>query len=308
MNPPAKFDYPMEFDARPMGQPELAAHPAQRVFPGVESHLNVQFAAPLGFRPLYLDLHLPDNATGTPLATAVYAHGGGFLGGAKAMGPWRFLLDAGYAVASIDYRLSGEAIFPGPVHDFAAAVRFLRAHADDYGLDDRRLFGFGSSAGAYLAVAAALGADQPALTGRLGPHPDVSAELAAVVDHYAPIDFLTLDEDAGPDNVELADSPGSSADRFLGFMPSARPDEASVADLTRYVTATAPPFFIAHGTTDHRVGIGQSRRLRDALRAGGVAVEFHAVDGADHGGPQFDESAIQQATLEFLSHALGARA
>lgn len=292
-----------DFDARPMAHRELSPRSAISVFGGVDSYLDLQYAAPLGFRPLYVDLHVPQSPRSTPTPCAVYAHGGGFLGGIKAMGPWRFLLDAGYAVASIDYRLTGEARFPDPVHDFAAAVRYLRAHAQRYGLDADRLFGFGSSAGAYLAAAAALGC-RAANGAAVGPHPEVSDRLAAIVDHYGPTDFLTLDADAHPDTVEYAGTAGSSADRFLGFIPSTQPDRAAMADLTRYVTAAAPPFLLAHGDIDRRVGLGQSQRLYRALTARGVTAELLVVTGADHGDPRFDESAVHDATLDFLHTVL----
>jgi acetyl esterase/lipase len=218
------------------------------------------------------------------------------------MGPWAFLLAAGYAVASVDYRLSGECQFPGPVHDVAAAVRWVRAHAEEYGLDPGRVAGFGSSAGAYLVNAVALaGDDHPSLTGGLGPTPGLSSRLVAVIDHYAPADFLTFDDDAGEDIVEPANAPGTSAARFLGFVPHDRPADAERANLCRYVTPGSPPFLIAHGDSDHRVGIGQSRRLHAALTDAGTRAELIVVPGADHGSAEFDQQFVHERTLAFLA-------
>lgn len=293
---------PADLDMRAMIRPELAGRHGATYFDGAVSHLEVPYATPPGFRPLVLDLHVPQPRDGTAVPVVVYAHGGGFFGGTRAMGPWAFLLAAGYAVASVDYRLSGECRFPGPVHDVAAAVRWARARAGEYGLDPGRVVGFGSSAGAYLLNAVALAGDNdPGLTGSLGPTPDLSCRLTAVIDHYSPADFLTFDDDAREDSMEPANAPGTSAARFLGFVPADRPAEAERANLCRYATAASPPFLIAHGDADRRVGIGQSRRLHAALTRAGARAELVIVPDADHGSPEFDQQPLHDRTLAFLA-------
>ncbi|MGC9542172.1 alpha/beta hydrolase fold domain-containing protein [Streptomyces sp. UG1] len=275
-------------------------------FEGVRSYLDVPYAVSPGFRPLVLDLHLPDDGRSVARPVVVYAHGGGFFTGTKAMGPWRFLLDAGYAVASVAYRLSGECRFPGPVHDVAAAVRWVRANAGTYGLDADRVVGFGSSAGGYLVGAVGLGADDAWLVGRLGPHAETSCALAAVIDHCAPNDYLRLDDDAPDDVIEVSNAPGSSAARFLGFAPLDRPGETDRARLPRYARPDSPPFLIAHGDADRRVGIAQSRRLHRALREQGAQADLVVLPGAGHVDPAFDAAPLHEATLDFLSRALAA--
>jgi acetyl esterase/lipase len=301
VNPARPLPLPADFDLSALIRPELAGRKTLDLFSGSVSHLGLAYAAPPGFRPLALDLHIPQSPDGAAVPVVIYAHGGGFLGGSRAMGPWAFLLAAGYAVASVDYRLSGECQFPGPVHDVAAAVRWVGAHAGEYGLDPDRVAGFGSSAGGYLVNAVALAGDNhPSLTGTLGPTPDLSCRLTAVIDHYAPSDFLTFDDD-GEDVVEPANAPATSAARFLGFVPSDRPAEAQLANLCRYATAASPPFLIAHGDADHRVGIGQSRRLLAALTRAGARAELIVVPGADHGSAEFDQQPLHDKTLAFLA-------
>jgi acetyl esterase/lipase len=295
---------PSDVDIRTISRPELAEIEPVTVFPGVISHLDVQYAGPLGFRPLTLDLHLPRRETGAPLPVAVYAHPGGFLLGTRRFGPWRFLLDAGIAVASVSYRLSGEAVFPAPVHDVAAAIRWVRHNAGAYGLDPGLVIGFGSSAGAYLVSAVALMGDDPELVGALGPVPGVSCRVAAVVEHYAPTDILRMDDDAPDDVVELMVAPGSTMAKFLGFSPADEPERTDRARLTRYAKATAPPFLIVHGDDDHRVGIEQSRRLHRALNDAGAHAELLVLPGADHGSPNFDQPDVHEATLAFLKTRL----
>ena len=303
----ATLALPDDLDMSPFGLPELSPLPPLALFPGVRSHLDRQFAGPPGYRPLLLDLHVPESADDGPVPVAVYGHGGGFLAGSRRAGPWRFLLDAGIAVASFSYRFSGEAPFPAALHDAAAAVRWVRTHADGYGLDGDRVVGFGSSAGAHLVSAVGLLADHDddGLLGRLGPTPDVSCRLAAVVDHYAPTDWLALDDDAPDDVVEVMDTPGSTMARVLGHVPSARSGDTELARLSRHVHPAAPPFLIVHGDRDRRVGPEQSRRLHRAVVAAGVSAELLLLPGADHGGPAFDQPQLHEATLRFLGAALG---
>ena len=281
---------------RPMPRPELAGPRTQRVFDGVDSYFELQYAVVPGFRPLVLDLHVPASKQASPVV--VYAHGGGFVGGSRTMGPWAFLLEAGYAVASADYRLAAEAKFPFPIQDLAASVRWVRANARQYRLDPGFVAGFGSSAGGYLMNALALtGPDLPGLTGSLGPTPEVSISLDAVIDHYAPTDFSAMDI--------TADSPLL---KFLGFDPAQRPEDAQLANLSRYASADSPPFLIAHGDADTVVEFDQSRRLREALTNAGARADLIVVEGADHGAVEFDQPAMHTQTLDFLESVAKARA
>jgi acetyl esterase/lipase len=298
------FFLPSNMDTRPMQRPEFAGLVPAEIFPGARSYLDIEYASPLGFRPLVLDLHVPARAEDGQAPVAVYGHGGGFFTGSRRMGPWRFLLEAGIAVASVSYRFSGEAVFPAAIQDMAAAVRWVRANAGAYGLDASKVIGFGSSAGAYLVSAVALMSEHDDLLGQAGPTPEVSCELAAVVEHYAPSDFLRLDDDAPDGVVELMDAPGSTITRFLGFIPSEQAERADVGRLTRYATPDAPPFLIFHGDDDHRVGLQQSRRLHRALTEAGSRAELIVLPGADHGSPHFDQPQVHAATLAFLSSVL----
>jgi acetyl esterase/lipase len=273
---------------RPAPRPELAVSRISRVFDDVDSRFELPYAVVPGFRPLVLDLHVPAGPQACPVV--VYAHGGGFVGGTRTMGPWAFLLKAGYAVASVDYRLAGEVRFPFPIHDLAAAVRWVRANADQYRLDPGFVIGFGSSAGGYLMNALALtGPDLPGLTGSIGPTPEVSIALDAVIDHYAPVDFSTMEH--------TADSPML---KFLGFDPAERPEDAELANLCRYASADSPPFLIAHGDADTIVDFDQSGRLFEALTSAGATAELIVVEGANHVAPEFDEPAMHAQTLAFL--------
>ncbi|GAB1811538.1 alpha/beta hydrolase fold domain-containing protein [Mycobacterium sp. MUNTM1] len=301
--PGMSVDIPIEMVAT-MIRPEFADPAPVEVFPGVASHLDRPYATVIGFRELTLDLHIPHRPVRTPVPVMVYAHPGGFFTGIKQMGPWRFLLEAGLAVVSVQYRLSGEAVFPAAIHDVAAAVRWVRANADQYGLDADRMVGFGSSAGAYLISAVALAGDDSDLVGSIEPYPEVSCALTAVVEHYGPTDFLRHDDDALPDAVERMDGPDSTLARFFGFVPADRPEVVERGNLCRLAHPGAPPFLIVHGDQDRRVGIEQARRLHRALSAAGVRADLVQIAGGDHGSPHFDAPPLRETTLAFLESVL----
>ncbi len=285
-------------------RPEFDTLGPVEVFPGVASYLDRPYANPVGFRQLTMDLHIPHQPVATPIPVVVYAHPGGFFIGTKQMGPWRFLLEAGVAVVSVQYRLSGEAVFPAAIHDVAAAVRWVRANADPYALDAERIVGFGSSAGAYLISAVALAGDDSDLVSSPESCPQMSCGLTAVVEHYGPTDFLKHDDDAHPDAIERMHGPDSTLARFFGFVPATRPEEVERGNLCRLAHQGAPPFLIAHGDQDRRVGIEQSRRLHRALTAVGVRADLVEIVGGDHGSAHFNAPALHDTTLTFLESVL----
>lgn len=233
----------------------------------------VPYAVVPGHRPLLLDLHLPDRATGVPVI--LFLHGGGWYFGDRttfcptwsdwAPTPFEQLVDAGFAIASVDYRLSGEATFPAQLDDVEAALDWLGARADSVGIDPRRIVLWGESAGAHLAALAALD------TTARGTAPD--RRIAGVVDWYGPADLLT--------SLGAGD-PGSREALLLGRAPDTDPDAARSASPTARVHPGAPPFHIAHGLADRFVPATQSRELAAALAAVGVEVELDLVEDADH--------------------------
>ncbi|MFI5613718.1 alpha/beta hydrolase [Amycolatopsis sp. NPDC051903] len=265
---------PLDYDR--LVPPGFLRPPAVSVLPGAVSYLQVPFAEYHGWRPLRLDLHLP--ATGAaPHPVVVYAHGGSFLTGLPSMGPWTTLPSRGIAVASVGYRLSGEAKFPAPVEDVRAAVAWVSAHA---ALDRDRIALWGSSAGGYLAALAAVTeslAPAPRLLGSRGG----LARVRAVVAHYPVTTPETLRADTPAETFALEQL---LAEFFAGTdLPTAVAEHLGDP-------ATAPPFLFVHGDADRRVGAGQSRRLHERLTAAGVPSRFVLVPGGDHGSPHFESA------------------
>jgi acetyl esterase/lipase len=263
-----------------------------------------------------LDLFLPGRAAGTAAPLVIDIHGGGFQAGDKVDPTGR--LDAlrrkGYAVASLNYRLSGEARFPAGVQDVKAAVRWLRAHAERHRVDPERFAAWGESAGGYLAVMLGVTGDQQTVLDddALG-NASVSSAVQAVVDWYGPCDFLTMDAQAVdpggcPDAPQRHDDAGSPESRWLGAPIQTVPDRAVAANPISYLAAarTLPPFLVAHGRRDCLVPHGQSVELVAALRERGASVGFTLLDDAGHGGPRFDQE-MQASTISFLDRSFGRR-
>jgi len=273
----------------------------------------VEYCAPAGYRPLQLDLYTPVGSA-TPPPVVLFVHGGGWrLGTRKVFCPtWRHwspdpfhrLVGAGFAVASIDYRLSGEAVFPAQLHDARAAVRWLRARSGELGIDTDRIVAWGESAGAHLAALVGLTAGRG---GEPDGDPVPAGAVLGVVDWYGPADLTTMGSQALPNAVARADAPDSRESLLLGASPAAAPERARAASPVSYVHPGAPPFHIAHGTEDRFVPAAQSRQLADALRAAGVPVELALIPGSDHmwiDAP--DPDAILDAAVDFARRTTGA--
>ncbi|MBK7903775.1 MAG: alpha/beta hydrolase [Proteobacteria bacterium] len=287
------------------GPRELSYAPAQSLVPGARSYLNVPFAIIPGFRVLRLDLHVPENAKG-PVPVVVFASGGAWLLVVKHNSPWISLPSEGYAVASVEYRPSGEAHYPAALHDLKAAVRWLRGNASTYGVDPNRIAGWGSSAGAHLMALAALTHGNSEMEGQIGDHLEQSSRLSAVISIAGVSDFLTLAEDTDnlPGAMEKFGTETSPETRLLGFIPASCPKVAAQASPVTHVSAGCVPFFVAHGDADTRLGIGQSRRLVTALKGVGADVEYVEVPGAFHNGPEFDTPEFLAQVIAFVKRVI----
>jgi acetyl esterase/lipase len=244
-----------------------------------------------------LDLYLPP-AEG-PLPLVVYIHGGAFRAGDKADLPPLEYLAEGYALAAINYRLSQHALFPAQIEDCKAAVRWLRAHAADHGLDPERFAVGGASAGGHLA--AMVGTAGHLREFDVGEHLDVSSRVRAVLDYFGPSDFLQMDAHRLPNGM-VHDTPDSPESQLVGGPIQENKDRVARVNPITYVTAAAPPFLIVHGDRDPLVPHHQSVLLAEALKKAGVPVTFYTVEGGGHGG--FEDPRVPELTREFLREHL----
>ncbi len=257
-----------------------------------------------------LDLYLPPTGE-APHPVIVALHGGGFAMGDKTVRPTDSALAGlrrGYAVAAVGYRLSGEATFPAAISDVKAAVRWLRAHAGEYGLDPERIAAWGHSAGGNLAALAGTSGGIAALAGPSPANAGESDRIQAVVDWCGPISFLQTDHDfraggAGDTDHSALDSRLS---RYLGAPLKTVPGKVRAADPITYITADDPPFLIQHGTDDGTVPTQQSTRLAEALSQtlGSGMVTLELLPGARHVDPAFFTPANVEKVLDWLDAQL----
>jgi acetyl esterase/lipase len=242
---------------------------------GIRHWRDLVFAQFRGYRPLVLYVSVPRGAAPPPLV--VFIHGGGWQIGhpmvtnpvyAK-LDPIGKLLRAGFAVARISYRLSAEGPFPIQLHDCKAAVRFLRNRAHIFGVDPDRFSAMGDSAGGHLAALIGLTAGRVDLEGEVGDKKGSSA-VQAVVDWFGPAELLTMREQALPDGMKGHDDPDSPESRMVGGPLQQKREAARAASPVSYVSKSAPPFHIQHGTRDRLVPLAQSEVLHQALLAAGA--------------------------------------
>jgi acetyl esterase/lipase len=274
---------------------------------------GIQFSHPGGASPLLLDLYLPAGLpAGSGFPAVLHFHGGGWRTGERSslgptvdgfgLSPIEQLVDAGFVVASADYRLSTAATFPAQLLDAKAAIRWLRVHAAEYSVDPGRIYAWGDSAGGHLASLAGLtgGARNFHESGN-----NTDDGVAAVAAWYPPTDLNRMGRQARADAIARADDPGSREALLIGAQPADAPDLAAAASPVTYVHPKAPPFLLVHGTADRYVPAAQSESFAAALEGAGAAVDLLLIDGADHmwSQPGGNSAAARQAiaaTIDFF--------
>jgi acetyl esterase/lipase len=266
---------------------------------GTTVHRNIPYVTN-GHERQKLDLYLPQSDK--PLPLIIWIHGGAWRAGSKDFGvPLDYLAD-GYAVASINYRLSQHAIFPAQIQDCKAAVRWLRANAQNYNLDPNHFAAWGPSAGGHLV--ALLGTTGDINEFDVGENLSVSSRVQAVVDYFGPTDFLQMEAHRLPNGM-VHDSPDSPESKLIGGNVQDNPDKVARANPITYITSDDPPFLIVHGDTDPLVPHHQSELLEAALKNANVPVTFYTVKGGGHGG--FIDPNVPKLTKEFLAEYLKAK-
>jgi acetyl esterase/lipase len=282
--------------AKRQARPRTAA---PRVPTGVRAQRDIAYVTN-GHERHILDLFVPEEAK-TPLPLIIWIHGGGWQNGSKAGCPplRKGYTERGYAVASINYRLSGHATFPAQIEDCKAAIRWLRAHAKENNLDPRRFGVWGSSAGGHLV--ALVGTSGGVKQFAVGEHLDQSSRVQAVCDYYGPTDFTVFVTTPGYEKHADDNSPEA---RLIGGAVLKNKDAAARLNPITYVTKDDPPFLIIHGDKDRTVPINQSQLLFEALKKAGVSVRFHTIHGAGHGRPGFGAPEIETMVRSFFDMQL----
>jgi len=298
-------------------------YPARRThFPaGVVGLADVTYAVIPGFRPLRLDLYLAPGATNKPHPLVIFVHGGGWQSGhtrhSGAFADWPGVLASlaarGYVVASVEYRLSGEAHFPAAIQDVKSAIRYLRAHSSEYRIDPARAVIWGGSAGGQLAALAATSCGvvdlEPAQTapppGARIPtaQPSASDCVQGLIAWYGVFDFTTLARQSAAVGGREGDGANSPPNRYLGCTSSDCETVEKAASAASYVDSKDPPTLLIHGSDDHTVPTQQSRDFLALLRSKGVPAELVVIPGVDHSFIGKTPQATRAASLEALQRS-----
>jgi acetyl esterase/lipase len=269
--------------------------------PDTRLHGNIPYAKDTLKKHL-LDIYIPANAkTGMPLV--VWVHGGAWMQNDKYADMSYMkktitaILNNGFALASIDYRYSTEAVFPAQIQDCNQALEFLYQNASKYGYNKDKIALMGFSAGGHLASLLALSHNNQ-IASFYAPGSKKSFSISAVVDFYGPADFLAMlkpqEENTAKDAVTT----------LLGASPIDRPDLAKTASPATYIDKNDPPFLIIHGEKDASVPPTQSRLLSAWLTLNKIPNEVIIVKNAPHYGEMFDEPYVKDAIIAFLKNKL----
>ncbi len=255
---------------------------------------------PTGSRVLTLDIFQPTEAVdAAPLI--IWVHGGAWRAGSKKDVPVTRWLELGFAIASIEYRLSPEAPFPAQMHDIKSAIRFLRANAEGYHFDSQRFVIAGSSAGGHLAALAGVTNGNEELEGVVGDFRQASSDVQAIVSFYGGSNLQSILEQSTAHGLSVR---VSALQLLLGGQPSEKPELARLASPVSHVEATDPPLWLVHGDADPQMPIAQSEELVAHYKKVGLPIHFDIVHNGKHGGKEFFDAgrldAIAQQLLQQL--------
>lgn len=257
------------------------------------------------------DLYLPDEGDG-PFPLFIHIHGGGFAFGDKRddhMDAYLVGIKRGFAVASIEYRFAGEAIFPAAVLDCRNAVRYIRTHGAELKVNPDKIAVLGGSAGGNLAAMLGMNVPNGAFPGEEGRTFSCEPFVAVCIDQFGPVRFETMEAQARANGI-------SETHPDVSFMPESKYlgapiDKAPQALLdaaapVTYASEAMAPMLVQHGTRDHLVPFEQSAELVETLKAKGLGrkVEFVPLEGADHEDKMFTAEENMNLVFDFIGKHL----
>jgi acetyl esterase/lipase len=248
-----------------------------------------------GTQALQLDLHLPSGKPNAPLV--VWVHGGAWRSGSRKEMPLGELVADGYAVASVDYRLSTQARFPAQIHDIKAAIRFLRGHGDDWNLSTRKILVAGDSAGGHLAALVGVSNGLGELEGDVGNDRSQSSDVQGIISFYGGSDLTTILQQSTPKGLSMR---VPALDLLLGGQPEDVSALARLASPVFHVDKADPPLLLVHGDQDPQMPVNQALELLGAYQKAEASVQLEIVHGAGHGGAAFYDAERLAVVRKFL--------
>jgi acetyl esterase/lipase len=262
------------------------------------AHRDLAYASVAG-TTLGLDLYVPAGVKRPPLV--VYLHGGAWNAGSKAQYP-AFLVERGFAVASVDFRSTDVAPFPANVHDIKAAIRYLRAKAADYGYRTDRIAIAGASSGAHLAALVGVTNGNAALEGEEGDYRGQSSAVQAIVSWFGASNLTTILSQSTPFGLAMREP---ALKRLLGGLPDDVPETAKLASPVFHVDGKDPPLLLLHGDQDRQMPINQLHELDGAYARAGLKAETFILHGVGHDGEPFFRGEPVDRVVDFLHRRMG---
>jgi len=251
--------------------------------------------ARVGEQALALDLHLPHAKARPPLI--VWVHGGAWRSGSRKDMPLGKLVEDGYAVASVDYRLSTQAKFPAQIHDLKAALRFLRGHGSEWRLPTTKILIAGDSAGAHLAALVGVSNGQAELEGDVGGDRAHSSDVQGIISFYGGANLTTILKQSTPHGLSVR---VPALNLLLGAQPEDVPALARLASPVFHVDPHDPPLLLLHGDQDPQMPVNQSLELCGAYQQAKAPVQLELMHGAAHGGAVFYDEERMAVVRKFL--------
>jgi acetyl esterase/lipase len=255
---------------------------------------DVEYAR-VGAQSLKLDLHVLRGKARGPLI--LWVHGGAWRSGSRSNMPLAKLVEEGYAVASVDYRLSTEAKFPAQIHDLKAAIRFMRAHGNEWTVPTQRIVIAGDSAGAHLAALVGVSNGHAELEGAVGNDRGQSSDVQGIISFYGAANLTTILKQSTPHGLNVR---VPALILLLGGQPEDVPALARLASPVFHVDRNDPPMLLLHGDQDPQMPINQSHELCGAYKKVNAPVQFEVVHGGAHGGPVFYDAERLAIVKDFL--------
>jgi acetyl esterase/lipase len=229
----------------------------------------------------------------------VWVHGGAWRSGSKNSMPLGKLVEDGYAVASVDYRLSTQAKFPAQIHDLKAAIRFMRGHGGQWSVPSKRIVIAGDSAGAHLAALVGVSNGNAELEGDVGNDRGESSDVQGIISFYGAANLTTILNQSTPHGLKVR---VPALDLLLGGQPDDLPALARLGSPVFHVDRGDPPLLLLHGDQDPQMPINQSHELCGAYKKVNAPVQFEVVNGAAHGGAAFYDAERLAVVKKFLRH------
>ena len=260
----------------------------------VETTKAIEFASING-HALHLDLYRPD--TQEPPKTLVWVHGGAWRAGSRASMPLNEFVKQGYAIASVDYRLTPVARFPAQVHDIKAAIRFLRAHSQALEIDTREIVIAGASAGGHLAALVGTTNGHPELEGTVGEHLNHSSDVQKIISYYGASNLTSILNQSTPHGLGVRIP---ALQLLLGGQPDKKQKLAKLASPVFHIDPQDPPLFLVHGDQDPQMPINQAHELKGAYDRIKLPNAFVVLHGSAHGGSTFYSPELSSQIIQFL--------